>query len=396
MINTIDSEKGSLEEMHRTQRELKEKEDLSLFAALNSLTRGREHPEKEHEYRLSFERDRDRIIHCSAFRRMEYKTQVFFYHEGDYFRTRLTHSLEAAQISRSVALALDLNETLAEAVALAHDLGHTPFGHAGERVMDGLMADDGGFEHNLQTLRVVDHLEDRYPGFPGLNLTWEVREGIAKHSTDYDQPEISAFGENQPSLEAQIVEIADEIAYNNHDLDDGLTSGMLEPEELAGVELWRTVTQSIRAQIPDVTATMLKHEGIRRIINLQVSDLISNIGRKIRDLGIEGREDLAQADERAAAFSPDMEVMNRELKTFLRENLYEHYRVTRMAEKAARILTDLFNAYLEKPKQLPPTTYRKIEKNGSVKRIICDYMAGMTDKFALEEHRKLFDPHEKV
>ena len=382
--------------MFRVEREKKEKAELSELAALNCLSRGRQYPEEEHQYRLAFERDRDRIIHCSAFRRMEYKTQVFFYHEGDYFRTRLTHSLEVAQISRSVALALDLNETLAEAVALAHDLGHTPFGHAGERVMDNLMADDGGFEHNLQTLRVVDHLEDRYPNFTGLNLTWEVREGIAKHCTDYDQPEIAAFGDNQPSLEAQIVELADEIAYNNHDLDDGLTSGMLDLEELAGVTLWRTVTDSIRSQMPDVSGTMVKHEGIRRIINMQVSDLIFNIGRKIKEMDIRTREDLAHAPDRVAAFSPEMEEINRELKTFLRENLYAHYRVTRMAEKAQRILTDLFNAYLEKPKQLPPTTYRKIEKTGSVKRVICDYMAGMTDKFALEEHRKLFDPHEKV
>ncbi len=382
--------------MLRVEREKKEKAELSDISALNALSEGRQYPEEEHQYRLAFERDRDRIIHCSAFRRMEYKTQVFFYHEGDYFRTRLTHSLEVSQISRSVALALDLNETLAEAVALAHDLGHTPFGHAGERVMDGLMADDEGFEHNLQSLRVVDLLEDRYPNFPGLNLTWEVREGIAKHSTDYDQPEIAAFGDNQPSLEAQIVELADEIAYNNHDLDDGLTSGMLEQEKLSGVTIWRTVTDSIKSQMPDVSPTMLKHEGIRRIINMQVSDLIVNIGRKIEEMSISNREDLARTSERVAAFSPEMEEMNRELKTFLKENLYEHYRVIRMAEKAQRILTDLFNAYLEKPMQLPPTTYRKIEEAGSVKRVICDYMAGMTDKFALEEHRKLFDPHEKV
>jgi dGTPase len=380
----------------RVEREKKEQIELSDIAALNSLSKGRQYSEEEHEYRLAFERDRDRIIHCSAFRRMEYKTQVFFYHEGDYFRTRLTHSLEVAQLSRSVALALDLNETLAEAVALAHDLGHTPFGHAGERVMDGLMADDGGFEHNLQTLRVVDTLEDRYPGFPGLNLTWEVREGIAKHSTDYDQPEIAAFGQNQPSLEAQIVELADEIAYNNHDLDDGLTSGMLDQEELAGVTLWNAVTDQIRSQTRDISPTMLRHESIRRIINLQVSDLISNIIQKTREMKINNRDDLASARERIAVFGPGMEEMNRELKTFLREKLYEHYRVTRMAEKAQRILTDLFHAYLDKPRQLPPNTYRKITDSGSVKRVICDYMAGMTDKFALEEHRKLFDPHEKV
>jgi dGTPase len=382
--------------MLRIDREEKERGELSTFATLNSLSKGRQYPEEEHKYRLAFERDRDRIIHCSAFRRMEYKTQVFFYHEGDYFRTRLTHSLEVAQISRSVALALDLNETLAEAVALAHDLGHTPFGHGGEKVMNSLMEEEGGFEHNLQTLRVVDLLEYRYPGFPGLNLTWEVREGIAKHSTDYDRPEITVFGDSQPSLEAQIVEMADEIAYNNHDLDDGLTSKMLEPEELSKIKLWRTVTEEMRSEIKNISPTMLKHEAIRRIINWQVSDLVSNIGKRIEELGMADRHELAQAPVRIAAFSPEMEDMNRDLKHFLKINLYEHFRVTRMAEKAQRILTDLFHAYHDKPKQLPPHIYKRIHENGSEKRVICDYIAGMTDKFALEEHKKLFDPHEKV
>ncbi len=382
--------------MIREDREKKERDELSPLAALNCLCRGRRFPEDEHRYRLSFERDRDRIIHCSAFRRMEYKTQVFFYHEGDYFRTRLTHSLEVAQISRSVALALDLNETLAEAVALAHDLGHTPFGHAGEKVMNGLLKDEGGFEHNLQSLRVVDLLEYRYPDFPGLNLTWEVREGIAKHSTDYDHPGISIFGLTQPSLEAQIVEIADEIAYNNHDLDDGLTSSMIEPGDLSSVRLWKTVTDAIFAERGSLSSAMLKHEAIRRIINWQVSDLINNIGERVRDLGLLNREDLSLAHERVAAFSSEMGEMNRELKLFLKENLYEHYRVTRMAEKAQRILSDLFNVYMEKPKQLPPHIFSKITDNGDPKRVVCDYMAGMTDKYALEEHRKLFDPHERV
>jgi len=327
---------------------------------------------------------------------MEYKTQVFFYHEGDYFRTRLTHSLEVSQIARSVALALDLNETLAEAVALAHDLGHTPFGHAGERIMNGLMEDEGGFEHNFQSLRVVDLLEYRYPDFPGLNLTWEVKEGIAKHSTDYDQPEIAVFGLTQPSLEAQIVEIADEIAYNNHDLDDGLTSSMIEPGELSSVTLWQTVTDAVYSERGQLNPTMLKHEGIRRIINWQVSDLINTIGDNIRDLGLKNREELSRAPERVACFSSEMAEMNRELKLFLKENLYEHYRVTRMAEKAQRILTDLFQAYMDKPKQLPPHVFSKIIENGDPKRVICDYMAGMTDKYALEEHKKLFDPHERV
>ncbi len=380
----------------RKDREKKEASELSSFAALNSLSKGRMHPEEEHAYRLAFERDRDRIIHCSAFRRMEYKTQVFFYHEGDYFRTRLTHSLEVSQISRSVALALGLNETLAEAVALAHDLGHTPFGHAGERVMDALMVDEGGFEHNLQTLRVVDLLEDRYPKFTGLNLTWEVREGIAKHSTDYDNPENANFGEQQPSLEAQIVEIADEIAYNNHDLDDGLKSEMISPEQLSDIRLWSEVSKEIADELSGISPKLLKHEAIRRIINRQVTDLISNIQKKLASGGFEDRQDVADAGERIAGFSEEMSELNSELKLFLRENLYAHFRVTRMAEKAHRILNDLFFAYHDKPKQLPPQHYRRIEEVGSTKRVICDYMAGMTDKFALEEHKKLFDPHERV
>jgi len=382
--------------MLRSERESKEAQELSPFAALNSLSRGRRFPEEEHLYRLAFERDRDRIIHCSAFRRMEYKTQVFFYHEGDYFRTRLTHSLEVAQLSRSVALALDLNETLAEAVALAHDLGHTPFGHAGERVMDEMMAEEGGFEHNLQSLRIVDLLEYRYPDFPGLNLTWEVREGIAKHSTDYDDPETSLFGETQPSLEAQIVEIADEIAYNNHDLDDGLTSSMIDPGQLSGVTLWKEVSRGIRAERNHIGRAMLRHEAIRRIINWQVSDLVENIGKRILEMGLENRQDLLKAADRVATFSDEMDGMNQELKGFLKENLYEHFRVIRMAGKAQRILTDLFHAYLGKPKQLPPHVFRKIVENGRPKRVVCDYLAGMTDKFALEEHRKLFDPNERV
>ncbi len=382
--------------MVRIEREKKEAAELAPYASLNSLSKGREHPEDEHSYRLAFERDRDRIIHCSAFRRMEYKTQVFFYHEGDYFRTRLTHSLEVAQISRSVALALDLNETLAEAVALAHDLGHTPFGHAGERVMNALMVDEGGFEHNLQTLKVVDYLEYRYPGFPGLNLSWEVREGIAKHSTDYDIPEIASFGEGQPTLEAQIVELADEIAYNNHDLDDGLTSKMITPEQLQDIVIWRAVTEQVREDMPDITPTMFRHEAIRRIINWQVSDLIENIRNNIGEMGISDRAELADAPARAASFSPGMNEMNRELKKFLRGNLYSHYRVIRMAEKAQRILKDLFEAYIDKPRQLPPHVYGRIGEENGAKRVICDYMAGMTDKFALDEHRKLFDPLERV
>ncbi len=382
--------------MLRIEMEKKEAKELSSLAALNSLSRGRQYPEEEHEYRLAFQRDRDRIVHCSAFRRMEYKTQVFFYHEGDYFRTRLTHSLEVAQISRSVALALNLNETLAEALALAHDLGHTPFGHSGEKTMDLLMKDHGGFEHNLQALRIVDLLEYRYPQFPGLNLTWEVREGIAKHSTEYDTPETNQFGDSQPSLESQIVELADEIAYNNHDLDDGLTSKMINRRQLEDVEIWKRVTGQILRETPAISNTMLRHTAIRRIINWQVGDLVSNIHRNLDEMGIENRDDLYGADRRVAGFSGEMMDLNRELKAFLMDNLYNHYRVIRMSEKAQRILKDLFCAYLEKPRQLPPHVFEKVQNDEPVERVVCDYMAGMTDKFALDEHKKLFDPMEKV
>ena len=383
-------------QMLRLEMEKKEAKELSPLAALNSLSRGRQHPEEEHEYRLAFQRDRDRIVHCSAFRRMEYKTQVFFYHEGDYFRTRLTHSLEVAQISRSVALALNLNETLAEALALAHDLGHTPFGHAGEKTIDLLMKDHGGFEHNIQALRVVDLLEYRYPQFPGLNLTWEVREGIAKHSTEYDRPETNEFGDSQPTLESQIVELADEIAYNNHDLDDGLTSKMIGRKQLENVSIWKKVTDEILRDTPSISGTMLKHAAIRRIINWQVGDLISNISMQLEEMGIQDRDALRAADRRVAEFSEEMTDLNRELKAFLMENLYSHYRVIRMSEKAQRIITDLFEAYLDKPRQLPPHVFAKIRNDESVERVVCDYIAGMTDKFALDEHKKLFDPMEKV
>ncbi len=378
--------------MRREEREKKELAELAPVAAVNARSRGRRHPEREHEIRLAFERDRDRIVHCTAFRRMEYKTQVFFFHEGDYFRTRLTHSLEVAQLSRSVALALSLNQTLAEAVALAHDLGHTPFGHAGERVMAELMEGHGGFEHNRQSLRVVELLEYRYPGFPGLNLTWEVREGIAKHSSEHDHPSIRDYGKGQPSLEAQIVDVADEIAYNNHDLDDGITSGRITLEQLSGIALWRTVAERVAAEFPRITSTMLRHETIRRLINRQVNDLIATVEVNLKAMGIATREHLAAAPRRAAGFSPEMAELNRELKDFLNRELYRHEEVVRMAEKFQRILRELFTACLDHPARLPPWVRRAGSKTGDPRRAVCDYVAGMTDKFALDEHRKLFDP----
>jgi len=374
--------------MRREEREQKELADLSPVAAVNARSRGRRYPEKEHDIRLAFERDRDRIIHCTAFRRMEYKTQVFFFHEGDYFRTRLTHSLEVSQISRSVALALSLNETLAEAIALAHDLGHTPFGHAGERAMDELMAGHGGFEHNRQTLRVVEQVEYRYPAFPGLNLTWEVREGIAKHSSEHDHPDTQGFGKGHPSLEGQIVDVADEIAYNNHDLDDGLTSGRITIEQLSEVSLWRTTAERVARDFPGITSSMLRHETIRRLINGQVKDLIATVEANLAAMAIVSREQVAPAPRRVAGFSPGMEAMNRELKRFLFTKLYQHPEVMKKAEEAHRVVEDLFRAYLADPSRLPDWVLRQGEREGR-ERAVCDYVAGMTDKFALGEHAGL-------
>jgi dGTPase len=374
--------------LRREEREQRELSELSPVAAVNARSRGRHFPEKEHETRLAFERDRDRVIHCTAFRRMEYKTQVFFFHEGDYFRTRLTHSLEVAQISRSVALALSLNETLAEAVALAHDLGHTPFGHAGERAMDELMLGHGGFEHNRQSLRVVDLLEYRYPRFPGLNLTWEVREGIAKHSSEHDHPDIRGFGDGHPSLEGQIVDLADEIAYNNHDLDDGLTSGRITLDRLSEVSLWRTTAERVVMDHPGITSSMLRHETIRRLINWQVSDLIATVEANLSGMGIGSREQLAVAPRRVAGFSPQMAAMNRELKGFLNRELYQHPEVKARGEEAGAIVEALFVSYLAGPARLPEWVMRRAEADGR-ERAVCDYVAGMTDKFALDEHRKL-------
>ncbi len=369
---------------------------LAPYGMRSKDSRGRRYPESEHPFRTAFQRDRDRIIHCNAFRRLEYKTQVFIYHEGDHYRTRLTHTIEVAQIARTIARALGINEELSEAIALAHDLGHPPFGHTGERVLNELMKDHGGFEHNRQTLRIVEHIERRYPNRRGLNLTWEVREGIAKHSTDYDSPDIEEYEkEKQPTLEAQIVDIADEIAYNNHDLDDGLASRMITPEELNEVELWRINYEKVRAMYPYEDFKIHKYQTIIRIINQQVTDLVNETLRRIQEYGISSVEEVRNCPERLASFSKSMEKKNRELKRFLMENLYTHHRVIRMADKADRIIRGLFRVYTEEPRLLPPHVYAKIEEVGK-ERLICDYIAGMTDRFALDEYKKLFDPYEKV
>jgi dGTPase len=382
--------------LSREELEKLEDEQLAPYASRSRHTRGRDYPEEEHPLRSVFIRDRDRIIHCSAFRRLEYKTQVFVNHEGDYYRTRLTHTIEVAQITRTMARILRLNEELAEAIALAHDLGHTPFGHSGERVLNRLMEGHGGFEHNRQGLRVVEVLEKRYPQFNGLNLTWEVREGIIKHGTDYDRPISDRFDPHkQPSLEAMIVDIADEIAYNNHDLDDGLTSALIKVEDLRGVELWEEAYARISREYPDAGFEIHKHQCIRTLINMQVTDAIHQIERNIIELGIRSVEDIRNSQKEIVQFSPEMSRKNKELKEVLNEHLYRHYRVVRMAQKAEMILEALFNSYRKNVSQLPPNFYRRtLQEDPEV--VICDYLAGMTDRYALEEYRKLFDPSEKT
>ena len=370
---------------------------LAPHAMRTRLSRGRVHPEPEHRFRLPFERDRDRIIHSTAFRRLEYKTQVFVNHEGDYYRTRLTHTMETAQITRTVARALRLNEELAEAVALSHDLGHTPFGHAGERILDQLMAAHGGFEHNRQSLRIVDVLEERYPNFKGLNLSWEVREGIVKHSPPYDRPLAAAFEPGKaPCLEAQIVDYADEIAYNSHDIDDGLKSGLLTAEQLHEVTLWREAFGRVSAQYPDAGFRIWRYQVQRMLIDELATDLITTAIERLRDLRLDSVEAVRTYGQPIATFSPAVEEKRQELKAFLMENLYRHYRVMRMAVKAQRIMTDLFHAYMDEPAQLPPHIAARWKAGEDRPRVIADYIAGMTDRFAFDEHKKLFDPNERV
>ena len=370
---------------------------LAPYAVRSAATRGRVHAEVEHPFRMAFQRDRDRIIHSTAFRRLEYKTQVFVNHEGDYYRTRLTHTMEAAQITRTITKSLRLNADLAEAVALAHDLGHTPFGHAGERVLNDLMAEHGGFEHNAQSLRIVDVLEERYPDFPGLNLTWEVREGIVKHTPPYDKPLAAAFDSGAaPCLEAQLVDYTDEIAYNSHDIDDGLKSGLLTFEQLDGVGLWRDTYRTVRDRSPHASQRIWRYQAIRLIIDRLVTDLIETLDARLATAAIRTTDDVRAYGKPLVGHSPDVETQRQELKGFLMDNLYRHYKVIRMFEKAKRVMRELFRAYMSEPQQLPPHILERHERVGDpLPRIIADYIAGMTDRFALEEHRKLFDPLEK-
>lgn len=370
---------------------------LAPYASKSSNSRGRAHKEQEHPYRSCYQRDRDRIIHCAAFRRLEYKTQVFVNHEGDYYRTRLTHSIEVSQIARTVACALSLNVDLTEAIALAHDLGHTPFGHSGEEVLDELMARFGGFNHNLQGLRVVDYLEERYPDFPGLNLSWEVREGIVKHSSVFDiAVKIKEFfPKRMPSLETQLVDAADEIAYDNHDLDDGLTSGLIKESDLENLKIWRQINRQINSKYAKINPNCRKYLIIRGLIDLQVTDLIRNTQSQILRLKIKEYTDPYKVGFKIVDFSKEVKELRKPLRQFLMHKLYKHYRVMRMSIKAKRFIKELFSEYLLRPEQLPSDVQSRIPREG-VRRVVCDYIAGMTDRYALDEYKKLFNPYEKV
>jgi len=382
-----------------TREEFEALEDrlLAPYAMRNRRSRGRAHEEPEHPFRLPFQRDRDRIVHSRAFRRLEYKTQVFVNHEGDYYRTRLTHTMEAAQITRTIARALRLNEDLAEAVALAHDLGHTPFGHAGERILNRLMEPYGGFEHNAQSMRIVDVLEERHPSFAGLNLSGEVREGIVKHSTRYDRPQVADFdADKAPTLEAQIVDYADEIAYNAHDIDDGLKSEMLRLEDLEQATIWREHHGEVRREYPEADDRVARYQTTRRIIDTFVVDLIETTERRLEAEGVNRIEEVWARKPKLVEFSPAVAEQVRELKALLFDRLYSHYRVKRMAVKADRIMSDLFRTYMDEPRQMPPRVHQKIAAGEPVARVVADYIAGMTDRFALDEYKKLFDPYEKV
>jgi dGTPase len=377
----------------RVELEKIEQQLLAPYGLKSAQTRGRVHPEPESETRPAFERDRDRIIHTTAFRRLEYKTQVFVFYEGDHYRTRLTHTLEVAQIGRSLARALGANEILTEAICLAHDLGHPPFGHAGEHVLNELMADHGGFNHNTQSYRIVTHLERRYPNFPGLNLTYETREGMIKHETAYDKSDARDYEpEKRASLEAQIANLADEAAYNAHDLDDGLRAGLFSPHDLDDLVIWQELKTAVGWRNDHSFHNIVRHEIIRELIGRSVSDLLRATAANISNHNIDSPEALQLCPANVVGYSAEFGPKIAELKRFLYERMYRHYRLVRMQDKAERFVTQLFQAYLNEPKMLPAATQARLEES-PLPRVITDYIAGMTDRYALDEWQKLFDPY---
>jgi len=380
---------------------------LAPYAACDEHSRGRRYAEPPPELRGEYQRDRDRIIHSNAFRRLVYKTQVFVNHEGDLYRTRITHSMEVAQIARTIALALGLNEALTEAISLAHDLGHTPFGHAGQDALNQCMRPYGGFEHNLQSLRVVDELEDRYADFHGLNLTFECREGILKHCSLKNARELGDLGERflmrrQPSLEAQVANLADEIAYNNHDVDDGLRAGLIDVRDLEPVQLFGREFASVAARYPTLSERRRIHETIRHMINTVVVDLVETTRERLEASAPSSIEEVRRQTQPLAALSERVLREHVELKDFLRERVYRHHRVLRMTSKARKVVEQLFTAFLESVELMPPEhrdAAREAEEQRGVAgraRAVADYVAGMTDRYAILEHSRLFDPAEST
>ena len=376
---------------------------LAPYAAHEEESRGRRHPEPAPAYRSEYQRDRDRIVHSTAFRRLVYKTQVFVNHEGDLYRTRLTHSLEVAQIARTIARALRLNEVLSEAICLAHDLGHTPFGHAGQDALNACMREYGGFEHNLQSLRVVDVLEEHYADFNGLNLTFECREGILKHCSQTNAVQLGDLGERfikrlQPGLEAQLANFADEIAYNNHDVDDGIRAGLVSVEQLLEVPLFAQYHAEVQDRYPRLAGRTLVYEILRRMIDRLVTDLIDTSASRLAAARLTSSADVRAQSSPLIGFSERTDQQNRELKTFLREHVYRHYKVQRMTSKARRVMTALFEAFLTDPRLMPEehsSTAERLEAEQGMAgraRAVADYIAGMTDRYAILEHRRLFDP----
>lgn len=375
----------------------------ACYAANPEYSRGRQHTEPAPAYRSEYQRDRDRVIHSAAFRRLEYKTQVFVNHEGDLFRTRLTHSIEVAQVARSIARALRVNEDLTEGIALAHDLGHTPFGHAGQDALNACMKNYGGFEHNLQSLRVIDELEERYAEFPGLNLTFETREGILKHCSLKNAEALGTLGRRfieklQPSLEAQLTNLADEIAYNSHDVDDGLRSGLIDVDALTEITLFSEQYDVVRAKYPQLAPRRTIHEVVRRLIGCQVIDLVETSLVNLERVGPDSIDAVRHHGEALVTFSGSMREKNLELKRFLRTHLYRHYRVHRMSTKAARTITDLFEAYINDPRLMPIEAQQHVKqletengKDGRA-RAVADYIAGMTDRYAIAEYERTFNP----
>jgi dGTPase len=373
-------------------------EDRSLapYAMRTSASRGRLHPEPPHPYRTLYQRDRDRIVHSTAFRRLMHKTQVLAAHTNDHHRTRLTHTLEVAQIARTIARRLGLNEDLTEAVALSHDLGHPPFGHAGEEALDECMRGRGGFEHNLHALRIVTLLEYRYPDFPGLNLSWETLEAMALHSRRRDAPEAAGFGgAGRPLLEAQVADAADSLAYNAHDVDDALGVGLVTPEDMEEVEFWRRAVEQARQRHRAVGPEQFRPTVVRMLIAWQVSDLLEQTRRRLRQERIGSIEDVRRFPEDLVGLGPDTRRLKAELEVFLRHRVYLHYRVQRMALKGGRIIRELFEEFCQSPQLLPPRYFRRVESAGA-ERVVCDYIAGMTDRYAQDEYLQLFHPYTPV